>query len=65
MSFEAAWGFDPEKVLRAQKLFEQVSDATNEGESAEGDLVAIDPREVRIPRGGAAQIYELRRMFLL
>ena len=65
MSFEAAWGFDPEKVLRAQKLFEQVSDATTEGEKSEADLVAIDPQEARIPRGAVAQIYELRRMFLL
>jgi hypothetical protein len=65
MSFEAAWGFDPEKVLRAQKLFQEVSDFTNEGEISEVELVAIDPQEVGIPRGAAAQIYELRRMFLL
>jgi hypothetical protein len=68
MSFEAAWGFDPEKVLRAQQLFQQVSDATNpdainDRETGEVELVVIDPRDVRIPRGAASQIYELKRMF--
>ncbi len=68
MSFEAAWGFDPEKVLRAQKFFQQVSDATDpdtivDRETGEVELVVIDPQDIRIPRGAAAQIYELRRMF--
>ena len=68
MSFEAAWGFDPEKVLRAQNLFQQVSDGISHSEANVGkvdgtELITIDPQDARIPRGAASQIYELKRMF--
>jgi hypothetical protein len=66
MSFEAAWGFDPEKVLRAQRLFQRVSEdaiSAKVEEVGTTELITIDPQDAKIPRGAASQIYELRRMF--
>lgn len=59
MSFEAAWGFDPEKTLRAQAVFpECAADFAAEVEK-------VDPRALRLPVHEDGQIYELRRMFRL
>jgi len=63
MSYEAAWGFDPEKALRAQLSFQAKSNFT-------GDEEAPCDEEARIPifcfpKTAVAQVYELRRMFRL
>ena len=66
MSFEAAWGFDPEKVLRAQRLFQRVSEDAISAKVEEVDnieLITIVSQDAKIPRGAASQIYELKRMF--
>jgi len=60
MSFEAVWGFDPERVLQAQNLFQKEFVLEAGKDQVElGDGV----QEVRIPGSVAAQLYELRRMF--
>ena len=60
MSFKAVWGFDPDRVLQAQKLFhrEFVLEA-GEDQVELGDGV----QEVKIPGSVDEQLYELRRMF--
>jgi len=57
MSFEAAWGFDPDKAIQAQSLSELETDKS--AYSAE------EQRAARIPSDVHAQVYELRRMYRL
>ena len=59
MSFEAAWGFDPDKVTQDQNLSESEIDKDKLSYSAE------EQRCARIPADVNAQIYELRRIFRL
>ncbi len=61
MSFEAVWGFDPEKVLRVQKQFQQaLVQRCPEGEQ-EPEL--DNDEGTGIPSSAASQVYELCRMF--
>ena len=62
MSYEAVWGFDPEKALEAQK---QLQNAHGEDASAEGCDSEQGAEDVRIAGGLIKQIYELRRLFRL
>ena len=64
MSFEGAWGFDPEKALNTQKAFQRVLVRTRELLEEEVCLLS-EPNDVRIPVSAISQIYELRRMFRL
>ena len=57
MAFESVWGFNPDEVIRAQKLGERES---NVDESAYDSEVWRPPG---MPRNVYGQIYELRRMF--
>ena len=59
MSFEAAWGFDPDKAIRAQSL------AASQIETDESTYSAEQQRCARIPSDMHAQVYELRRMYRL
>jgi len=60
MSFEGAWGFDPQEALRVQNLFlrgvEGVPEERQEGE----DCVK---ESFEIPITAELQTYELRRIF--
>jgi hypothetical protein len=58
MSFEAVWGFDPNKMIQAAGLppFEI---------EAEFNYSAEEQRAARIPSDLHAQVYELRRMYRL
>ena len=58
MSFEAVWGFDPHKVIRAVGL------PPSEIET-EFTYSAEEQRAARIPSNLHAQVYELRRMYRL
>jgi len=62
MSFEAAWGFDPEKALKAQQLFQKSTPHREDALAHEGEDLNDSP-DARIPSSGEEQIYELRRMF--
>jgi len=57
VGMKSVWGFDPDEVMRARRLFRVQRD---EDESA---YTAEEQRAARIPRGSYSQIYELRRMF--
>jgi hypothetical protein len=57
MSFEAVWGFDPNKVIQAAGL--------PPSEIAEFTYSAEEQRAARIPSDLHAQVYELRRMYRL
>jgi hypothetical protein len=59
MSFEAAWGFDPEKAIQAQSLLASRLETDKSSYSAE------EQRAARIPADLLAQVYELRRMYRL
>ncbi len=59
MSFEAAWGFDPDKAIQAQSL------SASEIETDGSTYSAQEQRAVRIPSDVHAQVYELRRMYRL
>jgi hypothetical protein len=59
MSMKSVWGFDPEEVMRAQRLFRAEPAEDESAYSAE------EQRAARIPAGVYPQIYELRRMFRL
>lgn len=65
MSFEAAWGFDPERGLRDQRLFQEALGQMSEIEMHEQELIEIVPMGMKFAKTAAAQIYELRRMFRL
>jgi hypothetical protein len=60
MSFEAVWGFNPEKVLRAQ------ASRAPSGESIDrvGDQTQTynDEEEFAIPRSRSSQLFHLQRM---
>ena len=57
MSFEAAWGFDPEKATQANGM------TPSEIETDEFTYSAVELRAARIPSDMHSQIYELRRMY--
>ena len=59
MSFEAAWGFDPDKAIQARSL------SASEIETDKSAYSAEEQRAARIPSDVHAQVYELRRMFRL
>jgi len=59
MSFEAAWGFDPDKAIEAQSL------SASETETDKSTYSAEEQRAARIPSDLHAQVYELRRMYRL
>ena len=58
MSFEAVWGFDPDRVIQAVGL------PPSEIET-EFTYSAEEQRAARIPSDLHAQVYELRRMYRL
>jgi hypothetical protein len=58
MSFEAVWGFDPDKVIQT------VGSPPSEIET-EFTYSAEEQRAARIPSDLHAQVYELRRMYRL
>lgn len=57
MSFEAVWGFDPDKVMQANGF------TASEIETDEFTYSAEEQRAARIPSDVHSQIYELRRMY--
>jgi hypothetical protein len=57
MSFEAAWGFDPDKAMQANSL------TASESETDKSTYSAEEQRAARIPSDMHSQIYELRRMY--
>jgi hypothetical protein len=59
MSFEAAWGFDPDKAIQAQSLL------ASEIETDKSAYSAKEQRAARIPSDVHPQVYELRRMYRL
>jgi len=59
MSFEAVWGFDPDRVIQAQDV--RPSDI----ETEKFTYSAEEQRAARIPSDVHAQVYELRRMYRL
>jgi hypothetical protein len=59
MSFEAAWGFDPDRAIRAQSL------SVFEIETDKSAYSAEEQRAARIPSDVLAQVYELRRVYRL
>ena len=59
MSFEAVWGFDPDKVIQGVGLPPSDIETDKVGYSAE------EQRAARIPPDPCAQVYELRRMYRL
>jgi hypothetical protein len=67
MSFEGAWGFDPDASLRAQSAF-RLGMGGSDGPVEETSAGLNDDNfrgEARIPESREAQIYELQRMFRL
>ena len=63
MSFEAAWGFDPEKALQAQKRFQRVMLRLREAADDNTPRSGEPQEDIGIPAGSSAQIYELCRLF--
>jgi hypothetical protein len=59
MSFEAVWGFDPDKVIQAAGL------PPSELETDKVAYSAEEQRAARIPPDLHAQVYELRRLYRL
>ena len=59
MSFEAVWGFDPDKVMRAKGSTPSEIGTDKFAYSAE------EQEGARIPSDVHAQVYELRRMYRL
>ena len=59
MSFEAAWGFNPEKAIQAQ------ASSGSDTETEESTYSAEEQRAARIPPAAHSQVYELRRMYRL
>ena len=58
MSFEAVWGFDPDRVIQAVGLLPSEIET-------EFTYSAEEQRAARIPSDLHAQVYELRRMYRL
>jgi hypothetical protein len=59
MSFEAVWGFDPDRVMQAKGL------TPSEIETDKFTYSAEEERAARIPSDVHSQVYELRRMYRL
>ena len=59
MSFEAVWGFDPDKSIQADGVSPSGIETDKFTYSAE------EQRAARIPPDMHAQVYELRRMYRL
>lgn len=59
MSFEAAWGFDPDRAIQGKDL------SPSEVETDEFAYSADEQRAARIPSDVQSQVYELRRMYRL
>lgn len=59
MSFEAAWGFDPDRVVQAE------GSSPSEKEMDKFTYSAEEQRAARIPSDVHAPVYELRRMYRL
>jgi hypothetical protein len=59
MSFEAVWGFDPDRAIQAK------GSSTSEIETDKFSYSAEEQRAARIPSDVHAQVYELRRMYRL
>ena len=57
MSFEAVWGFEPDRMIQAVGL------PPSEIETDKLAYSAEEQRAARIPSDMQAQIYELRRMY--
>ena len=57
MSFEAVWGFDPDKSMQANGF------TAPEIETDEFTYSSEEQRAARIPSDMHSQIYELRRMY--
>lgn len=57
MSFEAAWGFDPDKAMQANGF------PPSKMETDEFTYSPEEQRAARIPSDMHAQIYQLRRMY--
>jgi hypothetical protein len=57
MSFQSVWGFDPDELVRSQKLGRR---EPNADDSVYHDASQLPPGT---PLDGYAQIYELLRMF--
>ena len=62
MSFEAVWGFDPEKAMEAQEMFQRALVQRSEWSGNERSW-DIDSENVGIPKSPESQVDELRRMF--
>jgi hypothetical protein len=59
MSFKSVWGFDPDEVMRSQKL------TGREPNVDEPKHDCVDQTPPNMPLDVDAQIHELRRMFEL
>jgi hypothetical protein len=59
MSFEAVWGFDPDRAMQTNGL------TPSEIETDKFTYSAEDERAARIPSRVHSQVYELRRMYRL
>jgi hypothetical protein len=59
MSFEAVWGFDPDRVIQSRAL------PPSDIETDKFTYSAEEGRAARIPSDLHAQVYELRRMYRL
>jgi hypothetical protein len=59
MSFEAVWGFDPDRAMQAKGLI------PSEIETDKFTYSAEEQRAARMPSDVRSQLYELRRMYRL
>ena len=59
MSFEAVWGFDPDRAIQAE------GSSLSETETDKFTYSAEEQRAARITSDAHAQVYELRRMYRL
>ena len=59
MSFEAVWGFDPDRAIQAQGV------PPSDIETEKFTYSAEEQRAARIPSDVHSQVYELRRMYRL
>jgi hypothetical protein len=57
MSFKSVWGFDPDEVIRSQKL------GRREPDRDESAYASEEQRLPHMPIDDHEQVYELRRMF--
>jgi len=59
VGFKSVWGFDPDEVIRAQKVSRTQPDPAELVYNAHEEKAALIPSEID------SQIYELRRIFRL